>query len=240
MTAVLRARIDELAGSAHRRAVELGGVRDRPAVDAAVRGVQEALEAGLRACLTCQPDDAARHLARAEAALRELANHASALHELAAARAAVDDALRSVGIADYRGVATFRGLDHALAEGARLFDAGAAVRALGVARTVRRELAALFAPGGADHACRICRGALPAPPDEHTARLAALRAAGRGALASRLACDLAAARARRRSAPRARDELQRRGQRIAKRARACAARHAATTPAPAPPAGKEP
>ncbi len=196
-TALLRKRIDELTGSELQLLPGLAGARNLAIVVEAVRRLDEQLRLGLSACDACLPAVAGGHVERAETLVTELERYALAVQELAAARHAIDRALQSAGIMRYRSLPTFHGLYRAAAIGDRLLEEGVPARARGVAQSVRRELAMLFGQAGqASSPCTAC-GTTPMELDEDTACLGALRESGHRELARRLACDVAARRARR-------------------------------------------
>lgn len=248
-TAILRTCIDELSGAALELRTALGTTRNLPPVVAALCELDEHLGSGLRSCEAGLPADAGRAVESAERCHDLVADYARAVREIDAVHAALDEALRSAGIATYRHLPTFHGLYRAVdVVGRRLVADGKPRRALAIARAARRELMALLEPHSANHTCSACRDASGVLL-EHAVRLDALRAAGHGALASRLACDLGARRERSQdgepmprsaaSAAHAPHDLMLRSARIADRARACAEQFGWTDAAPDDTAGEE-
>lgn len=197
-TTSLRKRIDELTGSELQLLPGLAGARNLAVVVEVVRRLDEQLRLGLSACDACVPAVAGGHVERAETSVTELERYALAVQELATARHAIDGALQSANLTSYRSLPTFHGLYRAVATGDRLLADGAPARALGVAQGVQRELAILFErQSGASHTCHACCGDVRSQLGDEAACVDALRDSAHRELASRLACDIAARRARR-------------------------------------------
>lgn len=263
--AMLRERVDQLAGAAIQMRPALGSARHARAVVEALHKLDEELGLALRACESGLPADAGRHVECAEHEFAALRSYTLAVQELAAVNDEIDEAVRAIDLADYRALPALSGLYRAVGHGRCLVDERAPARALGIAQTVRRELARLFGPqSGSGHSCVVCRSApgretaqRDVTPESAGARseaqrpaalIAALRASGHHELARRLACDIAAREARPASAgsgyssaehaSRA-QQLISRSQRLAEHARADAQALRSTVIAPDRSTGKE-